>query len=268
MILIIGSDGLLGSSLVNSFGEGEIVCTSRSPSSNQIYFDMSMDISSLLSSFPSVKYAVICSALSNVGYCQSNICECFDTNYHNTVRIVNTLNSFSIPSIVFSSEYVFNGLSEAPYTESSPICPSTIYGSSKAILEAKLSESAQYCTIFRISKLFSLNHKRSFMYKMYNEIISSSSYHAAVDQFFTPIYLGDAIKVIKHCIRGDLSCNLYNLCGSDCLSRFDLAHFCYLLSLTRIAKLFPPLLVPPLTLSMISPESHYVIFTFETSSLF
>ena len=223
MILILGSDGLLGSSLANRLDRTKLICTSRKPSSSQIYFDMNMSISDLISSLPPIKCAIVCTALSNVGYCQANIRECFDVNYHSTVRLVEQLSLLAIPSIVFSSEYVYDGLSDLQYKESSLICPTTIYGSSKAILEVALSNFHEYCTIFRISKLASLRHHRSFLFKMFNDIKSSDIYCAATDQFFSPIYLEDAIKVITHSIRDELPRQLYNLCGRECLSRYHLA---------------------------------------------
>lgn len=226
MILIIGADGLLGSSLYQYLGSDRAFGTSRRPSSDFVQFDCSQSLSTLLSYFPAgiIDTVVICFAASDVGFCEANIQYSSLVNLTYTVSLVKEAEELGLFSIVFSSEYVFDGLSVDLYTEFHKRNPLTSYGQQKSRLEDYILNSTDMSVVLRVSKLSSLSNHKSFMSRMISTMRSSSIYHAAVDQIFTPISIYDAVRVIQYFASTQLS-GIYNLCGYETFSRFQLAHY-------------------------------------------
>jgi dTDP-4-dehydrorhamnose reductase len=228
MILILGADGLLGRSLFRSLGPDRAYATSRRRSSELIYFESNQSLSSLLETLPlsDIDTVIVCFACSDVGFCEKNIDYSLSVNVLDTLSLLREAQDLGLFSIVFSSEYVFDGLSSDLYTESDTPNPLTIYGKQKSLLEDYVLNSTLKSTtaIFRVSKLSSLHEKHSFVSRMLHTMLTSDIYTAAVDQIFTPISIGDTVKIIQYFAIYKYP-GLYNLCGNQSLSRFDLANF-------------------------------------------
>ena len=223
MILIIGIDGLLGNYLYKFLkNHFKVIGTSRKNLGKNIFsFDILNPISDLKIEWAKVDYVIITAACSNVDFCELNPNYSKKVNFEATSKIISELKIKKIPVILFSSEYVFNG-EKGNYSEISTKCPNTNYGIQKKNLELYVKSTYKKSTIFRISKIASLNHERSFLFKMKKEMINNQIYYSAIDQFFTPINLEDCGIIILNTIK-DNKYGLFNLCGNKNYSRYDLA---------------------------------------------
>ena len=221
-LLIVGSNGLLGSYFRDLLPKQLSIFTHNQPSiSSIISYDLKSPLSSLNLNWNSISRIILCAGISKPVLCENNPELSYLVNYKAPLDLIRFANSQDIPVTLFSSEYVFNGFSDSPYLETSAKCPSTIYGHHKALLEDKLSSSDLDYTCFRISKLASVTYQRSFLSKMLADL-HTGTYKAAVDQIFSPIDLSEAVYLILKSHFLGLK-GLYNLSGSLTISRYDLA---------------------------------------------
>ena len=223
MILIIGIDGLLGNYLFKELKNFyDVIGTSRKLFGKNIYnYDILNPISNLQIEWAKVEFVIVAAANSNVGYCELEPNLSNKVNFVSPINIIKELKKKNIPVITFSSEYVFNG-KKGHYSEQSQKSPNTNYGLQKSKLEEFLIDFYEKTTIFRISKIASLSHKKSFLYKMLNEMKTNEIYSAAIDQFFTPINIEDCGAIILKTIKAE-EYGLINLCGVQNYSRYSLA---------------------------------------------
>ena len=223
MILIIGIDGLLGNYLFKELENYyDVIGTSRKLNGKNICkYDILNPISNLQIEWEKVQMVILAAANSNVGFCELEPNLSNEVNFTAPVNIIKELKKKNIPVITFSSEYVFNG-KNGQYSEKSQKSPKTNYGLQKSKLEDFLIAFYEQTVIFRISKIASLRHKKSFFYKMFNEMITNEIYSAAIDQFFTPINIEDCFEIILRTIKAQ-EYGLFNLCGIQNYSRYSLA---------------------------------------------
>jgi len=257
MNLIIGSTGQLGSAIADVIPAKNRICTSRYPINDQIYFDLSMKLSHLIETLPvKIERIILCAAESDVSICEANPTASYLANVSNCISLIEESKEHDIPITLFSSEYVFNGLDPTPYTELCPSSPVNVYGTQKALLESFSLSQSHETLIFRISKLASYGDRRSFLARMLNTISDSDVYYAAVDQFFTPITTLDAARLVYTAGSMGIS-GLYNLCGRDSISRYELAlhikkAYCYSCDIVPVClkEIYVPYTIPPnLTMS-------------------
>ena len=223
MILIIGIDGLLGNYLFKELKRFyDVIGTSRKLFGKNIcHYDILNPLSNLQIEWAKVKTVILAAANSNVGHCELEPNLSNEVNFIAQANIIKELKKKNIPVITFSSEYVFNG-KNGNYSEQTQKSPNTNYGFQKSKLEDFLIDFYEKTTIFRISKIASLRHKKSFFYKMFNEMKTNEIYSAAIDQFFTPINIEDCGEIILKTIKAK-EYGLFKLWGYQHYSRYSLA---------------------------------------------
>ena len=223
MILIIGTNGLLGNFLYKNLSKNfDVLGTSyKDYSVDLLNYNLLDPISSIDVIWENISYVIVTAACSKVGFCEDNPIYSKEVNLYSNIKLLKFLRKKNIPIILFSSEYVFDG-EEGHYKENSLKNPLTEYGRQKSSLENDAFDIYEKCTIFRISKIASLNEKGSFLFKMIEDMSSKKEYYALKNQFFTPILIEDCLEIIKITIEKKIY-GLFNLCGFEHYSRYSLA---------------------------------------------
>jgi dTDP-4-dehydrorhamnose reductase len=222
-VIVLGADGLLGSALMRTQTGYQVVGTSRrSQSPLYKYFHAQSSLVSLYGTHPDVKAVVVCMAQSSVSACNQDPSTSLEINLTNTLRLCHEASELGLHVVLFSSEYVFDGMYILPYNEQSPRNPKTLYGIQKKCLESLAGLFSGTVTILRISKLLSEEDQRSFYARMLRDLRTSRLYRASSEQVFTPIDLEIAANLVFRCIEERLF-GLYNLCGSLHITRLELA---------------------------------------------
>ena len=130
-ILIIGSDGEIGSYIFQKFKESsfEIYGTSRSNNKESIIkFDLlDKEFPFDLSKFD---VCIICAGISNIEVCEKNINLACDVNVTSTIRLIKECKKENIFLIYFSSVSVFDGRNSFYKADDTP-SPFTKYGKYK-----------------------------------------------------------------------------------------------------------------------------------------
>ena len=183
-LLIIGSNGLLGSYFCNFLPNDMSLFTMHNNASPPVLsYDIRHPLSDLDLDWSTISRIIYCAAISKPSKCENDPHSSYSVNYKAPLDATRFANHHDIPITLFSSEYVFDGLSDTPYLETSAKTPTTVYGFHKAKLEDDLQSSELNYLCFRISKLASFSHPLSFLSKMITDL-RSGQYNAAVDQFF------------------------------------------------------------------------------------
>lgn len=126
----------------------------------------------------------------------------------------------------YSSDYVFDGTKDAPYTEEDEPDPVNGYGKSKLAGEQLLKESADQFLLCRTSWLFG-EGKQNFLYKMLQLSGDNTVLSVVNDQTSIPTSTAEIVRLTLLAINKGLR-GIYHLTPSGYASRYEVVK--YLLS--------------------------------------
>ena len=123
-----------------------------------------------------------------------------------------------------STDYIFSGNSDLPYSEEAIPAPINAYGRTKLAGEKAIVESGCNYIILRTAWLYS-QFGRNFVKTMRELTATRSEIRVVADQVGTPTYAGDLAKAITYIINsGQLSkCGIYNYSNEGQCSWHDFA---------------------------------------------
>jgi dTDP-4-dehydrorhamnose reductase len=124
-----------------------------------------------------------------------------------------------------STDYVFDGKSWTPYTETDAINPISVYGKSKAAGEKAILESSGKAIIIRTAWLYS-SFGKNFVKTMLKYAKEKEFLNVVFDQTGTPTYARDLAATILHIIPYTLTNNgveIYHFSNEGVISWFDFA---------------------------------------------
>ncbi len=104
------------------------------------------------------------------------------------------------PLIHISSDYVFDGAAETPYTEDQPTAPINVYGQSKQAGEDAVRDMTAQHVILRSSWIFGLDGA-NFVKTILEAGRHRDELQVVDDQFGSPTYAGDLAEVILDVAR-------------------------------------------------------------------
>jgi len=220
--LIIGCQGFIGRHLWKQYPTS--AGTHRIASKNILPLDLSdPELKVLPLNWKEYSHAIICSAISKIGFCEREKESSFLCNVQGTLALARQLTDRDIFPIFFSSDYIFDG-KNSPYDEESSLNPLNEYGRQKALLEQEIPKicGSNYL-IIRLGKVFGTTPgDRTLLDEMVSSLLQGQTIRAAHDQVFSPIFLDDAIDGII-ALQTKQATGLYQLCGCETWSRYDLA---------------------------------------------
>ncbi|MEO0179250.1 MAG: dTDP-4-dehydrorhamnose reductase [candidate division WOR-3 bacterium] len=214
--LITGAGGLLGSEF-NKVVVEEKLALKRTD----------LDITNFEDVYKIVKnykpdVIINCSALSNVDYCEEHFDEAINVNAKGVENLLISALENKCFLVHFSTDYVFDGNKNSPYTIYDIPNPINNYGKSKLMGEEIVKNSKyENVLIIRTSWLFGIG-KSSFVSKILNMINNEVIY--MTEQISNPTYSKDlAIRVYKMIKQGYKG--LFHLTGALSVSRYELAKY-------------------------------------------
>ena len=226
-VLITGSDGQLGSSLLklqNDFLSLELI------PSDLADLDISRQdqVKDFLSSRP-FDYVVNCAAFTAVDKAEQYETAAFEVNQLGPKNLAETCEALKIPLIHISTDYVFSGEANMPYKENDLPGPLTAYGRSKLGGENSVLDSGVYGLIIRISWLYS-EFGGNFVKSMLKLGSERRELGVVFDQIGSPTYAGDLALAILKILNGFAAGNIvlertkiYHYCNQGICSWYDLA---------------------------------------------
>lgn len=221
-ILVTGSNGQLGHSLRDIAGDS---------ANRYIFTDVAeLDITDRkaidsMMQKENISVVINCAAYTNVDKAEDD----FDTaNLINNTAVGNLAMSckeHGATLVHVSTDYVFDGSSNIPYTEDMPLAPLGVYGITKLHGEQSVLQSGCDYVIIRTSWLYS-EYGKNFVKTMMMLTEERETLNVVFDQAGTPTYAGDLARAIYDIVEsGKYAANhgIYHYSNEGVCSWYDFA---------------------------------------------
>lgn len=142
-----------------------------------------------------IEIIINCFAFTNVNEATLKPRQAYSLNFNFVKKLSNLCNLYNINLIHFSTDYVFDGNSNVPYSESSKTNPLNVYGKSKLLADNFLLKNKNKIIILRTSWVFSYK-KTSFVKKIINKTKIKREIDVVNDQIGCPTYANDIAKIV------------------------------------------------------------------------
>ena len=215
-IAITGAAGLFGYGLAQILGAGHTV-TALTHSDADI-----TQPEKIRSLFEKLKPDVIVhpAGIPDLDICEADPARAFLVNVHGTRNVVEAARTIGAAVACISSDAVFDGKKQTPYTESDTAVPPTVYGRTKLLSERAVQTLPQHW-IFRVSVLFGPG-KTNSIEKELRALAAGEPYVVAADQLGSATYTLDAARKIQEVVEARRY-GLYHLSNQGACTRLELA---------------------------------------------
>jgi dTDP-4-dehydrorhamnose reductase len=208
-VLITGAKGQLGQDLMRVFsGDGPL----QGRQGRTVPEVIGHDIDTLdITDFCAVKEEFLRfrpdtvihgAAYTDVDGCEANKEAAYNVNVVGTANIAVAANQVDASVLCVSTDYVFDGLSKKPYTESDPVNPQSIYGKTKLAGEIAVQTLANKFYIARTAWLY--GHGGTNFVKTIQKVASEKGALKVVDdQIGSPTFTLDLANKISEIVKSD-----------------------------------------------------------------
>ena len=215
-ILLIGGSGQVGSELKAQSKLNGFECLA--PTSQQLDVTDSASIRRYLEKNTDVNFVINASAYTAVDKAESEQELAYQVNAIAPGGLAAACCENNIPLLHISTDYVFDGTADSPYTESSPVNPINVYGKSKREGEQAVQNACDEFIILRTSWVFGVNG-HNFVKTMLGLGRTRPEISVVADQYGCPTeasYIARTIfEVIKSILTGKTGCwGVYHYSGS------------------------------------------------------
>lgn len=221
MVWLIGCKGMLGTEITRQLKNSNI---------DYIGTDIDVDITKLevLEDFanknPKIDWIINCSAYTAVDKAED------DKDFANLLNNIGPKNISSVAKkinakmIHISTDYVFDGTGNIPYTEDMDVKPIGVYGQTKADGEKSVIDSGCEYYIFRTAWLYGYDGK-NFVYTMLKLMESKQELSVVSDQKGTPTFAGDLANCVIKTItsKNQIPCGIYHCTDLGEITWYDFA---------------------------------------------
>lgn len=139
-----------------------------------------------------------------------------------------------------STDYVFDGTKNTPYSETDKTSPVNYYGLSKLLSEQLIEKSGCSYTILRTSWVYSRIGHNFFNTMM--KLIPTKNLNIVFDQVGTPTYAGDIAELISKIVKENFfPKKLYNFSGEGVASWYDFALMIKKIHLASVTNQITPI---------------------------
>jgi len=197
-ILVLGSNGMLGSDLVSRLGS-----TYEVTGKDIDDFDITStgDCHELIAE-SHADIVINAAAYTNVDGCEDHEEECFAVNAEGVKNVARACRTLGSKLIHFSTDYVFDGSKRTSYAEDDPFNPLNAYGRSKLQGEQYLRECSDNYILIRTAWLYGKNGK-NFVDTIIARAKIDKSLKVVDDQIGSPTYTVDLAAAVEHLIYGN-----------------------------------------------------------------
>ena len=235
-ILVTGSNGQLGS---------EMVALQAQQTHHQWF---NLDINELdITDKNAVEQFVVnnkidgiinCAAYTNVDKAEEDVALCYKVNRDAPQYLAQAIEKVGGFIIHISTDYVFNGTNNIPYTEQDKPNPVTIYGKSKIEGEQYVCESCKQHIIIRTAWVYS-SYGKNFVKTMIKLGKEKPSLGVIFDQIGSPTYARDLAKAIITIVNQGIIPGIYNFSNEGVISWYDFTKHIHQLANITSCKVAP-----------------------------
>lgn len=187
---VVGSNGMFGSEMIQFLGDQE----QHVRGFDRLNLDLEQDVSELAGALSGFDVIINAVGFTAVDRAESEIFEANSVNAIFAGKLAQAAAAVGARFIQISTDYVFDGLSTAPYKTSDPTNPQTAYGESKALGEQLVAESGAECSILRTAWLYSAGGK-NFAKTIASALKANGAVRVVGDQVGQPTWVRDLARV-------------------------------------------------------------------------
>jgi len=219
--LIAGASGQLAKAFIERFERAGTDYASP-PESD---FDITKrDVVERIIQASSPDVLINCAAYNAVDGAESDRDGAFSVNATAVGHLADTAAKYGVRFVHYGSDYVFDGKTEHPYSETDRTAPLNVYGESKLAGEKATLESNAEALVLRVSWVYG-NGSQNFFHKMLEWSETRDVLKIVWDQISVPTYTEDIVTHTLEALEKGLS-GLYHLTNSGYASRYEVArHF-------------------------------------------
>jgi len=219
-ILLTGSNGQLGQKIAKEHqGKFDLIKTDR--------HNLDITNKKLVTQYVAELkpgYIVHAAAYTDVDKAETDRLTCKKVNIDGTRNLALAAKALDIPIIFISTDYVFSGRKNKPYTEQDLTLPICYYGKTKLLGEKAIIAHCKKYYIIRVSWLFG----ESTIGKNFIETVIELSQKNKIikivdDQISSPTYTGDVARVIEKLIEKSPHYGIYHFSGKGVTSKYQQA---------------------------------------------
>lgn len=220
-VLVLGADGQLGREFQRFFKKKKIryvACSHKDVDVTDI-----LKIEEIIRE-ENITLVINCAGYNNVDRAEVDSKKCYEVNGYAPTNIANLCRSFGIPFVTYSTDYVFDGEKETPYTEEDVPNPLSVYGKSKLMGE-KGALDYEKSLVIRPSWIFgSLND--NFVKKVINWAREKEEIRIVDDQISAPTYTYDLVCATWNLLEKDIY-GLYHFSNHGECSKYDEIYYVF-----------------------------------------
>jgi dTDP-4-dehydrorhamnose reductase len=221
-ILVTGSNGQLGKELkrlCSTYEQFEFIFLSRE--------DLSIVQFELVRNFFQIyhpHYCINCAAYTAVDKAEAEKDLAFQINGEAVGVLAAICKEYNTQFVHVSTDYIFEGTGNIPYTEEFAPHPQSVYGASKLDGEQQALQFNPESIIIRTSWVYS-EFGKNFVKTMMRLMNEKETIGVVNDQFGSPTYAADLASAIMQIICADNWWpGIYNYCNKGIISWFDFAN--------------------------------------------
>lgn len=147
-----------------------------------------------------IDYCINCAAYTSVDKAEEEVNKAFEINAFGAKNLAIACSNYNVILIHTSTDFVFDGKTNKPYTETDAANPINVYGASKLQGEIEIQQCLKEHFIIRTSWLYS-EHGNNFMKTMLRLAETRNEINVVSDQIGTPTYSGDLAEAIIYIIN-------------------------------------------------------------------
>ncbi|MCL2538100.1 MAG: dTDP-4-dehydrorhamnose reductase [Alphaproteobacteria bacterium] len=215
MYAITGADGQLGNCLRDRIGDVPAIFVDV----NELNITNPAAVKKFFAKHK-INLVINCAAYTAVDNAEDDFLGAYNVNHSGAELLAR----YGRRIIHISTDYVFDGRTNSPYTEKNPANPVSVYGKTKWLGEQSVMEVAQTAAIIRTSALYS-EYGNNFVKTMRRLGANNPELKVVNDQITSPTYAGDladAILRIAAQMKND-SREIYHFSNEDTASWHDFA---------------------------------------------
>ena len=162
-------------------------------------------------------------AYTNVEQAENEPEKAFQVNAEAAGKLAGICKKYAAELIHFSTDYVFDGNSTKPYSETDEVNPINVYGSSKLEGENLIAKTFEEYFIFRTSWLYS-EFGHNFFNTIQKKIAEKAELNITTSQLGTPTNANDlALYVLDLIKKGSKAYGLYHFSNQGQATWYDFA---------------------------------------------
>ena len=147
---------------------------------------------------------------------------CYAVNTGGAVSVAAACRQHGIPYVMYSSDLVFDGAHDTPYTEADTPRPLNVYGASKAAAERRVLEAMPGALVIRTSAFFGPWDAHNFVVQTLQSIRGGRRVSAVDDIVVSPTYLPDLVNATLDLLLDDET-GIWHLANGGTATWYDFA---------------------------------------------